>query len=92
MGGVAAGPMSAVVLDTHAWLWWVDDPSRLGKAARETIEAAGSVGVSAISCWEVAMLAAAGLAVDPEGRPRRGRRRSADLRDGARPGGGAGHP
>jgi PIN domain nuclease of toxin-antitoxin system len=22
-----------IVLDTHAWLWWVSDPSRLSRAA-----------------------------------------------------------
>ena len=49
-----------VVLDTHAWIWWSDDPSRLSASAREAIEAAGSVGVAAISCWEVAMLALGG--------------------------------
>jgi len=49
-----------VVLDTHAWLWWSDDPSRLSATARGAIAAAGSVGVVAVSCWEVAMLAARG--------------------------------
>jgi PIN domain nuclease of toxin-antitoxin system len=45
-----------IVLDTHAWLWWVSDPDRLSQAAQAAIESADSVGVSAISCWEVAML------------------------------------
>lgn len=49
-----------VVLDTHAWLWWCDDPARLSVAAREAIGAAESIGVAAISCWEVAMLALGG--------------------------------
>jgi PIN domain nuclease of toxin-antitoxin system len=48
-----------LVLDTHAWLWWTDDPERLSGAARDAIDATESVGVAAISCWEVAMLALA---------------------------------
>jgi PIN domain nuclease of toxin-antitoxin system len=45
-----------VVLDTHAWLWWVDAPGRLSVAAAEAIERADAVGVPAICCWELAML------------------------------------
>jgi PIN domain nuclease of toxin-antitoxin system len=45
-----------VVLDTHAWLWWVDAPERLSDRARTAIDEAGAIGVAAISCWEVAML------------------------------------
>lgn len=46
-----------VVLDTHAWIWWTDDPTRLSPPARETIGGSDSIGVAAISAWEVAMLA-----------------------------------
>jgi PIN domain nuclease of toxin-antitoxin system len=49
-----------LVLDTHAWIWWADDPARLSPAARDAIAAADPIGVPAISCWEVAMLAQAG--------------------------------
>jgi PIN domain nuclease of toxin-antitoxin system len=49
-----------VVLDTHAWIWWCDDPARLSQAACEAIADAGTIGVSAISCWEVAALALRG--------------------------------
>jgi len=45
-----------IVLDTHAWLWWVSDPDRLSQVAKAAIESSDSLGVSAISCWEVAML------------------------------------
>jgi PIN domain nuclease of toxin-antitoxin system len=45
-----------VVLDTHAWLWWVDAPERLSAPARRAIDEAESVGIAAISCWELAML------------------------------------
>lgn len=54
-----------IVLDTHAWLWLVIDPQRLGPDAVEAIDQADEIGVSAISCWEVAMLAAKGrIALD----------------------------
>lgn len=48
------------MLDTHVWIWWVGLPEKLSAAAREAIEAAESIGVSAISCWEVGMLIARG--------------------------------
>lgn len=43
-----------IVLDTHAWLWWVSKPSALSRAARQRIGAETRIGVSAISCLEVA--------------------------------------
>jgi PIN domain nuclease of toxin-antitoxin system len=46
-----------VVLDTHAWIWWVDRPDQLSASALDAIEDAEAVGVATISCWEVAMLA-----------------------------------
>jgi PIN domain nuclease of toxin-antitoxin system len=47
-----------IVLDTHAWIWWVDGDERLTLAQRDAItaEEASLIGVSAISCWEVAKL------------------------------------
>ncbi len=45
-----------IVLDTHAWIWWAAARSRLSVKARAAIDGADSVGVSAISCWEIAML------------------------------------
>lgn len=51
---------AVVVLDTHAWLWWVDAPGRLSRTAREAIEGADEIGIAAISCWEVAMLVVKG--------------------------------
>lgn len=54
-----------IVLDTHAWLWWVSAPAQLGRAARRHIERARRVGVPAICCLEVAALAARGrIALD----------------------------
>ena len=45
-----------VLLDTHAWIWWVSDPDRLSERATEAIANAGTILVASISCWEVAML------------------------------------
>lgn len=49
-----------ILLDTHAWVWWVSDPQRLPLPARAAIEdsldAGRPVRVSSISVWEVAML------------------------------------
>ncbi len=47
-----------IVLDTHIWIWWVDGSSQLTARHQEWIEAYKSerLGVSVISCWEVAKL------------------------------------
>ena len=45
-----------IILDTHAWIWWVSDPGRLGRKATRVIRSARALGVAAISCWEVATL------------------------------------
>ncbi len=47
-----------IVLDTHIWIWWVQGDNRLTEAQLQAIhENEGDVlGVSAISCWEVAKL------------------------------------
>jgi PIN domain nuclease of toxin-antitoxin system len=49
-----------IVLDTHAWLWWLTTPDRLSRAAGEAIEQAPRIGVSTLSAWELAMLVARG--------------------------------
>jgi PIN domain nuclease of toxin-antitoxin system len=49
-----------IVLDTHAWLWWLAAPARLSRAAGNAIEQAPRIGVSTLSAWEVAMLAVRG--------------------------------
>ena len=52
-----------ILLDTHALLWLDRDDPALGATSRELIAAAwlrSEVAVSAISFWEVAMLAARG--------------------------------
>ncbi|ABY35462.1 MAG TPA: PIN domain nuclease [Chloroflexus aurantiacus] len=47
-----------IVLDTHIWIWWVHDPSQLTQAQIEAItnNETELIGISAISCWEVAKL------------------------------------
>ncbi len=49
-----------IVLDTHAWIWLASDPGRLGRRARRLLRTDRSRGLAAISCWELAMLAARG--------------------------------
>ena len=45
--------MSAVLLDTHAWIWGLMDSSRLGGGAKTTILEADAVHVSPISVYEI---------------------------------------
>ena len=46
-----------IILDTHAWLWWNNESSNLSNSARTAIDLTDAIGISAMSCWEVAMLA-----------------------------------
>ena len=48
-----------VLLDTHAFLWWVTDAPRLSARARRTITGASSL-LSIASCWEMAIKASLG--------------------------------
>ena len=43
-----------VLLDTHVLIWW-DEGRRIAAEARQAIEEADSVYVSAVSAWEVAI-------------------------------------
>lgn len=47
-----------IVLDTHIWVWWVHDDANLPPAYKAYIQAneSAGLGISAISCWEVAKL------------------------------------
>ncbi len=49
-----------IVLDTHAWIWAVSDPTKLGKEGRSALRRKTPLGLSAISCWELSMLSARG--------------------------------
>lgn len=51
-----------ILLDTHVWVWWVHGDERLGGRALSVLgehESTG-LGVSVISCWEVAKLVEVG--------------------------------
>jgi PIN domain nuclease of toxin-antitoxin system len=47
-----------ILLDTHIWIWLADESVQLTEQHRQVIEyhRADGLGVSAISCWEVAKL------------------------------------
>ena len=49
-----------IVLDTHAWVWWLTKPDRLGRKAERALAKAKQIGIPAICPWEVAMKANAG--------------------------------
>ncbi|HTZ85611.1 MAG TPA: type II toxin-antitoxin system VapC family toxin [Solirubrobacteraceae bacterium] len=56
-----------IILDTHAWLWWLAAPERLSRPAEQAIERASRIGISTLSAWEVAMLALRGrISLDRE--------------------------
>jgi PIN domain nuclease of toxin-antitoxin system len=51
--------MTAPLLDTHAWLWWMDRSAQLGSqtlSALDALDAENRPYLSDISLWEVAML------------------------------------
>jgi len=50
-----------LLLDTQIFLWWLSDSRKLGKAARDRIEAADEVYVSAASIVECEQKISAGL-------------------------------
>jgi PIN domain nuclease of toxin-antitoxin system len=47
-----------ILLDTHIWVWWVHDDKQLSQSQVEAIKASETniIGVSTISCWEIAKL------------------------------------
>ncbi len=47
-----------IVLDTHIWVWWIDNNQRLTIKHRQWIQKyqPQGLGVSIVSCWEVAKL------------------------------------
>ena len=47
-----------ILLDSHAFLWWVNGGPELGRRARGEIAAAKRLGVCSISCFEIATAAA----------------------------------
>ncbi|MEO0557604.1 MAG: type II toxin-antitoxin system VapC family toxin [Bacteroidota bacterium] len=45
-----------IVLDTHIWIWWVNGSNQLTADQERELNAEERIGVSTISCWEVAKL------------------------------------
>jgi PIN domain nuclease of toxin-antitoxin system len=57
----------AVLLDTHVVLWWQAGGSRLSSVAARLVDAADTLFISPLSCWEVATLHRQGrIALDRE--------------------------
>jgi PIN domain nuclease of toxin-antitoxin system len=50
------GRDEVILLDTHIWIWWVQNDARLTPRMQAVLAANEpmGLGVSAISCWEVA--------------------------------------
>jgi PIN domain nuclease of toxin-antitoxin system len=52
-----------ILLDTHIWVWWLSDPDKLSLPARRAVKEAArkrAIYISAISTWEIALLASKG--------------------------------
>ncbi len=47
-----------ILLDTHIWVWWVNESNQLSRQMSDIIASnrEDGLGVSIISCWEVAKL------------------------------------
>jgi len=53
--------MPRLLLDTHVFLWWVDDASELTRAARKAIaDVNNECFMSLVSCWEIAIKSSLG--------------------------------
>ncbi len=55
-GGLGSSAM--IILDTHIWIWWAGENSELTEEYANLIRStqADGIGVSSISCWEIALL------------------------------------
>jgi PIN domain nuclease of toxin-antitoxin system len=50
------GMSQIIILDTHIWFWFINQEfQRFPTHWREIIETSEEVGVSAISCYEIAL-------------------------------------
>jgi len=63
----SSGSILVIVLDTHIWVWWVHGDSQLSQSRQERLQKSESdgLGISVISCWEVAKLVEYGRLVLP---------------------------
>lgn len=52
------GSPKMIILDTHIWIWWVGENPELTPEYKDLIDSrqTGGIGVSSISCWEIALL------------------------------------
>jgi PIN domain nuclease of toxin-antitoxin system len=56
-----------ILLDTHAWIWWVSDPDKISSKARSILQYTKRIGICPISCWEISTKVAHGkLTLDRE--------------------------
>lgn len=56
-----------LLLDSHAFIWWIADDARLGPKARLAIESTEKVFVSVVSVWELGIKREAGkLEIDTD--------------------------
>ncbi len=56
-----------LLLDTHALLWWLEDPQLLSKAARKAVaDGKNTVYISAAVAWEIAIKKALGKLDAPD--------------------------
>ncbi len=55
-----------LLLETHAFLWFIDDDPRLSLTAKTTIETTPEVYVSLVSVWEMAVKISNGKLTVPE--------------------------
>src|SRR5262249_51259187 len=64
---VRLGGPAMILLDTHIWVWWVFGDPQLTQSQRQHLQdnEATGLGVSVISCWEVAKLVELGRLVLP---------------------------
>lgn len=49
-----------LLLDTHVWLWLLEQPSRIGQSAFKQIDGASELVLSAATVWELAIKAQLG--------------------------------
>ena len=48
-----------ILLDTHALLWWISNPNKLGAAAKKQVQVhseSNELVISSISIWEISLL------------------------------------
>ena len=50
-----------IVMDTHAWFWWINlEHQRFSASMRTALEETDSLGISVVSCYEIALAAQRG--------------------------------